>query len=68
MKLGKIYSRLKREANAAEISITFSNKNDGTTLPAPHRKLKMLMLLKLVGKVNKAAYKRELNKYITRKR
>lgn len=67
MKLGKIYSRLKREANAAEISITFS-RSDGTTLPAPHRKLKMLMLLKLVGKVNKAAYKRELNKYITQMR
>ena len=67
MKLGKIYSRLKREANAAEISITFS-RSDGSTLPAPHRKLKMLMLLKLVGKVNKAAYKRKLNKYITRKR
>lgn len=67
MKLGKIYSRLKREANAAEISITFS-RSDGTTLPAPYRKLKMLMLLKLVGKVNKAAYKRELNKYITQMR
>lgn len=67
MKLGKIYSRLKREANAAEINITFS-RSDGTILPAPHRKLKMLMLLNLVGKVNKAAYKRELNKYITQKR
>ena len=67
MKLGKIYSRLKREANAAEISITFS-RSDGSTLPAPHRKLKMLMLVKLVGKANKRAYKRELNKYITQKR
>lgn len=66
MKLGKIYSRLKREANAAEINITFS-RSDGTILPAPHRKLKMLLLLKLTGKVNKAAYKREVHKYLTQK-
>ena len=62
MKLGKIYARMKREVNAADISVTFSMHN--FQLPTPHRKMKILMLLSIYGmRMNGKAYERECGKY-----
>lgn len=61
MKLGKMFSRLKRRYNAGSINVTFTGK-DGKVL-RPHRKLNMLMVLSMYMRVNQNAVRIEFEKF-----
>lgn len=64
MLLGKKYTRIKRELNAATIEVSFTRR-DGTTIKLP-RKLNMLAVLSMREKVNQKAAERETNKFVER--
>lgn len=61
MILGKRYSRLKRDVNAGSISVKLIGE-DGREIK-PHRKLNMLLVLSIQGKVNHKAVSREMKKF-----
>ena len=56
MKLGKRFSRYQRRWGA-KIRVTFT-REDGTVIK-PHRKLNMMLALSLKGGINKKAFKKE---------
>ena len=68
MKLGKRYSLLKKRYNAASVVATFTRRSDNEEMKIS-RKLNIMVVLSIFGvKINKKAYKRELNKYTINER
>ena len=57
MLLGKKYTRIKRAFNAATFEVSFTRQDDSQI--KLHRKLNMLAVLSMYGKVNQKAVERE---------
>ncbi|MBR4041289.1 MAG: hypothetical protein IKJ09_03190 [Bacteroidaceae bacterium] len=64
MILGKVYAKIKKSINAAEINVGLKKK-DGSNMPRLHRKLRILMLIRIYQRAGSGDYKasqRALNK------
>ena len=64
MNLGKVYAKIKKSINAADINVGLLKK-DGTEMPRLHRKLRILMFIRTLQRVGIGDYKasqRALNK------
>lgn len=72
MILGKVYAKIKKSINAADINVGLQKK-DGSKMPRLHRKLRILMIIRIHQKLGISNYKatqkalnKEANKYFER--